>query len=174
MTHQSTTDPEARLGKKGAGKEARLSYTESALMENRNGLMIDLCLGQATGRAEREQGLELLQTVRGARRITVTADKGFDTAEFVAGCRALNVTPHVAQNDRRRGGSALDPRTTGWPGDAVSQRVRKWVEEIFGWIKTVDNFRRTRYRGVERTAFAAYLVGAAYNLLRIAKLCPEG
>ena len=116
----------------------------------------------------------MLQTVRGARRITVAGDKGFDTVEFVAGCRALNVTPHVARNDRRRGGSALDPRTTGWPGYAVSQRVRKRVEEIFGWIKTVGNFRRTRYRGVERTSFAAYLVGAAYNLLRIAKLCPSG
>ncbi len=143
-------------------------------MENRNGIMIDLRLGQATGRAEREQGLELLRAVRGPRRITVAGDKGFDSAEFVAGCRALNVTPHVAQNERRRGGSALDPRTTGWPGYALSQRVRKRVEEIFGWIKTVGNFRRTRYRGVERTTFAAYLVGAAYNLLRIAKLCPGG
>jgi len=173
-THQSTTDPEARMAKKAAGKEARLCYTESVLMENRNGIMIDLRLGQATGRAEREHGLELLRAVRGARRITVAGDKGFDTADFVAGCRALNVTPHVAQNDRRRGGSALDPRTTGRPGYAVSQRVRKRVEEIFGWIKTVANFRRTRYRGVERTTFAAYMVGAAYNLLRIAKLCPEG
>jgi transposase len=173
-THQSTTDPEARMAKKAAGKEARLCYTESVLMENRNGIMIDLRLGQATGRAEREHGLELLRAVRGARRITVAGDKGFDTADFVAGCRALNVTPHVAQNDRRRGGSALDPRTTGWPGYAVSQRVRKRIEEIFGWIKTVGNFRRTRYRGVERTTFAAYLVGAAYNLLRIANSVPKG
>ena len=173
-THQSTTDPAARLAKKAAGKEARLCYTESVLMVNRNGIMIDLRLGQATGRAEREHGLELLRAVRGARRITVAGDKGFDTADFVAGCRALNVTPHVAQNDRRRGGSALDPRTTGRPGYAVSQRVRKRVEEIFGWIKTVANFRRTRYRGVERTTFAAYMVGAAYNLLRIANLCPQG
>ena len=173
-THQSTTDPEARLAKKGAGKEARLCYTESVLMENRNGLMIDLRVGQASGRAECEQGLEMLQEVRGPRRITVAGDKGYDTAAFVASCRALNVTPHVARNERRRGGSALDHRTTGWPGYAVSQRVRKRVEEIFGWIKTVGNFRRTRYRGVERTTFAAYLVGAAYNLLRIAKLCPSG
>jgi len=92
----------------------------------------------------------------------------------VAGCRDLNVTPHVAQNERRLGGSALDQRTTGWPRYAVSQRIRKRVEEIFGWIKTVGNFRRTRYRGLERTSIAAYLVGAAYNLLRIAKLCPSG
>jgi IS5 family transposase len=173
-THQSTTDPEARLAKKGAGKEARLCYTESVLMENRNGIMIDLRVGQASGRAESEQGLEMLQELRRPRRITVAGDKGYDTAAFVASCRALNVTPHVAQNERRPGGSALDLRTTNWPGYAVSQRVRKRVEEIFGWIKTVGNFRRTRYRGVERTSFAAYLVGAAYNLLRIAKLCPSG
>ena len=173
-THQSTTDPEARLAKKGAGKEARLCYTESVLMENRNGIMIDLRVGQASGRAESEQGLEMLQELRRPRRITVAGDKGYDTAAFVASCRALNVTPHVAQNERRPGGSALDLRTTNWPGYVVSQRVRKRVEEIFGWIKTVGNFRRTRYRGVERTTFAAYLVGAAYNLLRIAKLCPSG
>ena len=119
-------------------------------------------------------GLEMLQEVRGPGRITVAGDKGYDTAAFVASCRALNVTPHVAQNERRPCGSALDLRTTSWPGYAVSQRVRKRVEEIFGWIKTVGNFRRTRYRGVQRTSFAAYLVGAAYNLLRIAKLCPSG
>ena len=173
-THQSTTDPEARLAKKGPGKEARLCYAESVLMENRNGIMIDLRVGQASGRAECEQGLEMLQEVRGPRGITVAGDKGYDTAAFVASCRALNVTPHVAQNERRPGGSALDLRTTSRPGYAVSQRVRKRVEEIFGWIKTVGNFRRTRYRGVERTSFAAYLVGAAYNLLRIAKLRPSG
>lgn len=172
-THQSTTDPEARLAKKGAGKEARLCYTESVLMENRNGIVIDLRVGQADGRAERAQGLEMLRAVSGSGRVTVAGDKLFDTAEFVAGCRALNVTPHVAQNQRRPGGSALDLRTTTWPGYRVSQRVRKRVEEIFGWIKTVGNFRRTRYRGVARTGFAAYLVAAAYNLMRIARLCPS-
>jgi transposase len=171
MTHQSTTDPEARLAKRGAGKEARLCYTESVLMENRNGLMIDLRVGRASGRAECEQGLEMLRAVHGPRRITVAGDKGYDVAAFVTNCRALNVTPHLAQNEQRRGGSALDRRATGWPGYAVSQRVRKRVEEIFGWIKTVGNFRRTRYRGVERTRLAAYLVGGAYNLVRIAKLC---
>ena len=164
-THQSTTDPEARLAKKGAGKEAKLCYTESVLMENRNGIMIDLRVGQASGRAECEHGLEMLHEVREPRRITVAGDKGYDTAAFVASCHALNVTPHVAQNVRRRGGPALDHRTASWPGYAVSQRVRKRVEEIFGWIKTVGNFRRTRYRGLERTSFAAYLGGAAYNLL---------
>jgi transposase len=173
-THQSTTDPEARLAKKGAGKEAKLCYTESVLMENRNGIVIDLRVGPATGRAEREHGLAMLQELGGARRITVAGDKGYDTTGFVAGCRELNVTPHVAQNERRPGGSALDQRTTGWPGYGLSQRVRKRVEEIFGWSKTVGNFRRTRYRGVQRTSFAAYLVAAAYNLLRIARLCPTG
>jgi transposase len=173
-THQSTTDPEARLAKKGAGKEAKLCYSESVLMENRNGIMIDLRVGQATGRAECEQGLGMLQELAGARRITIAGDKGYDSAEFVASCRALNVTPHVAQNERRPGGSALDLRTTSWPGYALSQRVRKRVEEIPGWTKTVGNFRRTRYRGVARTSFAAYLVAAAYNLLRIAKLCATG
>ena len=121
-THQSTTDPEARLAKKGAGKEARLCYTESVLMENRNGIMIDLRMGQASGRAECEQGLEMLQEIRGPRRITVAGDKGYDTAAFVASCRALNVTPHVAQNERRPGGSALDVRTTSRPGYAVLAR----------------------------------------------------
>ncbi|HEY6418299.1 MAG TPA: transposase, partial [Candidatus Binataceae bacterium] len=125
------------------------------------------------GRQKNRKGLEMLQKVRAPGLITVAGEKGYN-AEFVASCRALNVTPHVAQNERRQGGSALDLRTTSWPGYAVSQRVRKRVEEIFGWIKTVGNFRRTRYRGVERTSFAAYLVGAAYNLLRIAKLCPSG
>ena len=173
-THQSTTDPEARLAKKSAGKEARLCYAESVLMENRNGLLIDLRLGQASGRAESEQALEMLQALPGAGRITVAGDQGYDKAAFVASCRAIKVTPHIAQNERRPGGSALDRRTTNWPGYTVSQRMRKRVEEIFGWIKTVGNFRRTRYRGVARTRFAAYLVGTAYNLLRIAKLCPSG
>jgi hypothetical protein len=100
-THQSTTDPEARLAKEGSGKEARLYYTESVLMENRNGLMIDLRVGQAGGRAECARGLEMLQEVHGSRRITVAGEKGYDTAAFVASCRALNVTPHVAQNERR-------------------------------------------------------------------------
>ncbi len=171
-THQSATDPEARLAKKGTGKEAKLCYTESVLMENRNGIMVDLRVGQATGRAECEQGLAMLEAVGGLHRITVAADKGHDRAEFVTGCRVLNVTPHVAQNERRPGGSALDLRTAGQDMESVNACAS--VEEIFGWLKTVGNFRRTRYRGVERTHLAAYLVGAAYNLLRIAKLCPSG
>ena len=108
----------------------------------------------------------------GSRRITLGADKGYDTRDFVAPCRALKVTPHVARNERRVGGSALDRRTARHPGYAVSQRVRKRVEEIFGWMKTVGGLRRTRYRGLDRTQLHAYLVAAAYNLLRIARLSP--
>ena len=108
----------------------------------------------------------------GSRRITLGADKGYDTAEFVAACRALKVTPHIARNEGRAGGSALDPRTARHPGHAVSQRVRKRVEEIFGWMKTVGGLRRTRYRGLDRAQLHAYRVAAAYNLLRIARLSP--
>src|SRR5262252_348974 len=109
---------------------------------------------------------------RAARRITLGGDKGYDTRDFVATCRALNITPHVAQNDTRRGGSALDARTSGRDGYAVSQRLRKRIEEAFGWMKTIGGLRKTRYRGRERVQMHAYLVGAAYNLLRIARLVP--
>ena len=135
--------------------------------------MIDLALGQASGRAECEQGLEMLQEIAGRAGSRWPATRATTRRRSWRACRALKVTPHVAQNERR----PRDRRSTAHhhrPGYAVSQRVRKRVEEIFGWIKTVGNFRRTRYRGVERTSFAAYLVGAAYNLLRIAKLCPSG
>ena len=117
----------------------------------------------------------MLQELRRPRRTTVAGDKGYDTAAFVASCRALNVTPHVAQNERRPGGSALDLRTTNWPGYAVSQRVRKRVEEIFGWIKTVGKTSVARAIGASSGPVSPpTLVGAAYNLLRIAKLCPSG
>src|SRR5487761_62635 len=172
-THQSTTDPEARLAKKGAGKEAKLCYSANALMENRHGLLIDFAVAPADGYAERNSARAMLETaLPGSRRITLGADKGYDTGEFVASCRALKVTPHIARNERRAGGSALDRRTARHGGYAVSQRVRKRVEEIFGWMKTVGGLRRTRYRGLERTQLHAYLVAAAYNLLRIARLSP--
>jgi hypothetical protein len=173
-THQSRTDPAARLAKKGAGKEARLCYTESVLMENRNGLMIDLRVGQASGRAEWEQGLEMLQAVRGPRRITVAGDKGYDTAAFVASCRALNVTPHVAQNERGR----VARHSTCAP--PVGRDTRSANACASGSKRSSAGSRRSATSvaraigGVERTSFAAYLVGAAYNLLRIAKLCPAG
>ena len=170
-THQSTTDPEAKLARKGSGKEAKLSYSGHALMENRNGLLVDLRIDDANGRAEREAALQMLDDdLPGDNPITLGADRAYDTRDFVGQCRSRNVTPHVAQHQSARRSSAIDARTTRHPGYAVSQRIRKRVEEIFGWVKTIANFRRTRYRGRPRTQLAAYFVAAAYNLLRIAKL----
>lgn len=172
-THQSTTDPEAQLAKKGAGKEAKLCYSANALMENRNGLLSEFAVAPADGYAERNSARAMLETaLPGSRRITLGADKGYDTAEFVASCRALKVTPHIARNEGRAGGSALDRRTARHLGYSVSQKVRKRVEEIFGWMKTVGGLRKTRYRGLDRTQLHAYLVATAYNLLRIARLSP--
>jgi IS5 family transposase len=172
-THQSTTDPEARLAKKGAGKEAKLCYSANALMENRHALLVDFQVESADGYAERRAAIAMVdERLPGSRRITLGGDKGYDTCDFVAGCRALRVTPHVAQNQARRGGSALDLRTVRHPGYAVSQWVRKRVEEAFGWMKTVGGLRRTRYRGRQRVQMHAYLVAAAYNLVRIARLGP--
>ena len=170
-THQSTTDPESRLARKGAGKEARLSYCGHALMENRHGLLVDFQVTPATGTAERDMVPVLLDRAyeRGFHPQTLGADRGYDTRDCVASIRARGVTPHVTQNTSGRR-SAIDGRTTRHPGYAISLRLRKLVEEIFGWMKTVGGFRRTRYRGEERTAHAAYMVGAAYNLVRIANL----
>jgi transposase len=170
-THESSTDPEARLARKSAGTTAKLSYSAHSLMENRNGLLVDFRVAEANGRAEREVALEMLDTaLPGEKPITLGADKGYDTRDFVAACRERNVTPHVARNEYRRRRSAIDRRTTRHWGYEVSQRLRKRVEEIFGWMKTVGNFRRTRFKGRERTQLAGYLVGAAYNLIRVAKL----
>ena len=170
-THESTTDPDARLMKKGPGKEAKLSYSQNVLMENRNGLMVDVLVAQADGFAERKTALAMLdRSLPGTKRITLGGDKGYDTADFVESCRERNVTPHVAANTARSGGSTLDDRTLRHAGYKISQVVRKRIEEIFGWTKSVGNFRKTRYKGVERNQSAAYMVGAAYNLLRIAKL----
>jgi transposase len=172
-THESKTDPEAKLMRKGLGKEAKLSYSAHALMENRNGLLVDFRIGEANGRAEREIALQMLdESVPGEGDITLGGDKGYDTQDFVAGCRERNVVPHVAQNKHTRRRSAIDARTTRHGGYAVSQRIRKRVEEIFGWGKTTGGFRRTRFRGRLRTQLAAFFVGAAYNLMRIAKLLP--
>jgi len=172
-THQSSTDPEALLAKKGPGKEARLCYSANALMENRNTILIDFQVEPADGTAERRAAIAMAdECLPGARRITLAADKGYDTHDFVGSCRALHITPHVAQNQARRGGSALDARTTHHPGYALSQWVRKRVEEAFGWMKTIGGLRKTRYRGRDRVQMHAYLVAAAYNLIRIAKLSP--
>jgi transposase/IS5 family transposase len=172
-THQSTTDPEARLAKKGRGKEAHLAFMGHALMENRHGLLVDFALSQATGTAERELAPQLIDQARrrGFHPRTLGADKSYDTAECVAALRQRGVTPHVAQNTSGRR-SAVDGRTTCWAGYDTSQRIRKRVEEIFGWMKTVGGFRRTRYRGLARSQLAGYLVAAAYNLVRMARLAP--
>ena len=172
-THESTTDAESRLARKGKGKEARLSFSQHALMENRNGLLVDLRIEEANGTAERTVALEMLaDVVDGIRDVTLGADKNYDTADFVRACRNLNITPHVAKNEGGRRNSAIDDRTTRHPGYGISQRVRKRVEEIYGWTKTVANFRRTRYKGKRRTEMASRLVGAAYNLMRISRLVP--
>ncbi len=172
-THQSTTDPEARLARKGAGKEAKLCYSANALMENRNTILIDFQVEPADGTAERRAALAMAdERLPGRRRITLGGDKGYDTRDFVAACRALGVTPHVARNQARPGGSALDARTVRHPAYALSQWVRKRIEEAFGWMKTVGGLRKTRYRGRERVQMHAYLVAAAYNLVRIARLSP--
>ncbi len=170
-THQSTTDPEARLLKKGKGKEAKLVFMGHALMENRNGLLADIMVTPATGTAEREAAPQLVRAAR-ERHFhpkTLGADKGYDTRACIAALREEGVTPHVTQNTTGRR-SAIDGRTTRHLGYAISQRIRKRVEEIFGWMKTVGGLRRTRYRGVGRTGLAAYLVGTAYNLVRMAGL----
>ena len=169
-THASTTDPEAKLIRKGKGKEAKLCFAAHALMENRNGLLVDFRVTEATGTAEREAALEMIDASMptAKTRKTLGADAGYDVKQFVADCRARNVTPHVAAH--RNGWSALDGRTKRHRGYTISQRLRKRVEEIFGWMKTVGNFRKTRYRGVARTQLAGYFTGAALNLLRMTRL----
>jgi transposase len=170
-THHSTTDPEARLARKGNTQPAKLCYAGHVLMENRNGLIVDLDLTEADGFAERTAGLDLLrrQRRRGRRRLTIAGDRGYDTRGFVAGCRELSVTPHLARNTTKQR-SAIDGRTTRHAGYAVSQRVRKRVEEIFGWVKTVGGGRKLRYIGCERNRDWLLLTGAAYNLVRMGKL----
>lgn len=165
-THQSTTDSQAMLARKGRGKEAKLSFMGHVLMENRNGLIVDTSLTQATGTAEREAALNMLRYKRKSKRVTVGGDKNYDTKDFVTKCRSMKITPHVA----RRKTSIVDGRTTRHAGYQVSQRIRKRVEEIFGWIKTVGGGRKLRYKGVERNQLWWEFTAAAYNLLRIAKI----
>lgn len=170
QTHASRTDPQALLARKGPGKETRLSYAGHVLMENRHGLIVDIELTQATGTAEREAALRMLDRLeRGQGRITLGADKGYDTMEFVSELRQRKVTPHVAQNQSGRR-SAIDGRTTSWGGYKVSQRLRKRVEEIFGWTKTVGGGRKLRYVGLEANQLWAGMTGAAYNLVRMVRI----
>lgn len=169
-THVSRTDPEARLAKKARGEGARLAYAGHVLMENRNGLVVDVELTQATGRSEREAALRMLdRQVRRRRRITLGADKGYDSREFVAALRTRRVTPHVARNQGGRH-SAVDGRTTSWGGYQRSQRIRKRVEEIFGWVKTVAGGHKLRFIGLARNRLWAEMTAAAYNLVRVVRL----
>jgi transposase len=168
-THASATDPEAKLYRKGKGKEAKLCFMGHVLMENRHGLIVDGRLGEANGTAERDQAEAMVAAIPGRHRITVGGDKNFDTAGFVAALKELNATPHVAQNTGNRR-SAIDGRTTRHSGYAVSQRVRKRIEEGFGWIKEVALQRRARHRGTARVGWQFTLAAAAYNLIRLPKL----
>jgi transposase len=168
-THQSTTDAEALLARKGAGKEAKLSYSGHVLMENRNGLVADVEVLPANGTAEREAALAMVANLPGDQPVTLGADKNYDTQEFVAEARKLKATPHVAQNNKRRK-SAIDGRTTRHPGYRISQQKRKRVEEIFGWMKTVGGMRKLRHRGLQLVGWMFTLAAAAYNLVRIRNL----
>ena len=172
-THQSTTDPDARLFKKSKGAPAQLCYLGHVLMENRNGLAVAVRLTQATGTAEREACLEMIEEVGGNRRITLGGDKLYDVREHVDTLRSLKVTPHVAQNESNRE-SAIDRRTTRHPGYQVSMRKRKRVEEIFGWVKTVGVMRKTRHKGTALVEWMFAISVAAYNLVRMRQLVPAG
>ncbi len=169
-THASTTDPDARLYKKGKGKEARLCFMGHGLMENRHGLLVDACLTQADGHAERVAALCMIEPLADRpHAITLGADKGYDARDFVNELRSMRVTPHVAQNMSGRR-SAIDGRTTRHPGYGVSLRIRKRIEEAFGWIKTVAGQGKSRFRGRDRVGWAFTFAAAAYNLVRLPKL----
>jgi transposase len=167
-THQSTTDPEARL-MRSKGKASKLSYHGHVLMENRHGLVVDARLTQADGYAERAAALEMLGELPEGPRVTLGADRGYDTRDFIEGCRLLGVTPHVAQNMTNRA-SRIDARTTRHPGYRQSQRTRKRVEEVFGWMKTVGLMRKTRHRGTRKVGWVFTFTAAAYNLVRMRNL----
>lgn len=169
-THVSRTDPAALFARKGRGQEARLSYAGHILMENRRGLVLDLLVSQATGTAEREAALEMLdRRCLPRKRVTLAADKAYDTRAFVEALRQREVTPHVAQNTSRRR-SAIDVRTTRHPGYALSQRARKRIEECFGWIKTTGCGRTLRYIGIAKNQLWATLTAIALNLVRMANI----
>ena len=171
-THQSSTDPESRLARKGAGKGARLSFGLHAVMENRNGIYLDLTVSSATGTTEAKEALNQLQKlkeVQGVEPKTVGADKGYHQREFISGCRDMGIAPHVAEIKNRKV-KGLDKRTTNRSGYRISQKVRKQVEEGFGWMKTAGGFRKTRFKGIARTQLCAHFVGAACNLVRMARL----
>lgn len=168
-THRSTTDPEAKLYRKGNGQEAKLSYLGHVVIDNRHGLAVDATLTQANGRAERDAALEMAARLPGEGRATLGADKGYDARDFVEGLRELEVTPHVAQNTSGRS-SRIDGRTTRHDGYKQSQKKRKLVEQIFGWMKTTAGIRKTRHRGRKKVEWTFTFAAAAYNLVRIRNL----
>ena len=172
-THESKTDPESRLYKKSKGAESKLSYLGHALMENRNGLVVDAQVTHADGTAERDSAMGMAMRISTEHRKTMGADKAYDTKDFVDVLGVLNVTPHVAQNTKRRGGSAIDERTTRHAGYEVSQKKRKLIEEIFGWLKTVGPMRRPHFRGLKRMSWWFKFSVAVYNLLRIRNLTAQ-
>jgi len=169
QTHQSTTDPEARLYKKAQGKEAKLVYLGHVVTENRNGLLVKAEVTLATGTAEREAALAMMEEREGQKRVTLGGDKNYDVHDFVQKLRGQKVAPHVAQNNNGRS-RAIDARTTRHPGYALSQRKRKRVEEVFGWLKTVALMRKVRHRGRQLVQWMFTLAAAAYNLVRLRNL----
>lgn len=169
-THESKSDPDARLARKSGGHESKLAYCGNVLMENRNGLVVDTELLQCNGTAERDAALLMAERIAGAGRVTLAADKGYDTRDLVAELRGMKVTPQVAQNEKRRGGSAIDGRTTRHAGYRIGQRRRKRIEEVFGWLKTVGMLRKTRLRGVHKVGWVFTFAAAAYNLVRMRNL----
>jgi transposase len=166
-THQSTTDPDTRLAKKGVGREAKLSYAAHLLMENRHGLIVDTAVTAADGYAEVDAAITMLGELPQGRRLTVAADKAYDTARFVGACRAMGITPHVAQKSSN---SAIDRRTTRTTGYVISQRCRKRVEEAFGWMKTIGLLRKLHHRGGPLIDWIFSFAAAAYNLVRLRTL----
>jgi transposase len=172
LTHASTSDPDAMLYRKGPGMEAKLCFIGHALMENRNGLFIDARLTKVSGHAERLAALDMIAPLAGRPNpITLAGDKGYDAADFVMELREIAVTPHIAQNTSRR--SAIDRRTTRHAGYGISQRIRKRIEEGFGWMKTIGGMRKPKYRGPEKLAWSFTLAAAAYNLIRLPKLMAQ-
>ena len=172
-THQSTTDPDCRQYKKSKGAEAKLSYLGHVLMENRNGLLVRTMVTHADGTAERDAALLMVSKIPGTRQVTLAADKNYDTRDVVTTLRGMHVTPHVAQNEQRPGGSAIDARTTRYPGYAISQRKRKRVEQSFGWMKMIGLLRKVKLRGLRKLSGWFTFVGAAYNLIRLRRLRAE-
>ena len=168
-THQSTTDPDARLYKKSKGSEAKMSYLGHALMENRHGLLVDTMVTLADGTAERDAALLMASQIAGVKQVTLGGDKNYDTQELVRDLREMKVTPHVAQNDTNRR-SAIDGRTTQHAGYAISQKKRKRIEESFGWMKTIGMLKKVKLRGLEKVSWLFTFVAAVYNLYRLQRL----